>query len=337
VLNRTRSNFTLKRGKHRNEENMFLASQFSDWFNVIVESDLHDANNFCEGLNDGVTLCRLMKMINGSGMKRYHDPPKNVFQSRENLVFFQESCRHLNLPFVFKVSHVTEKQLDPVISCLLGVAKVASEQEGFIVPESIMEKLAALEAAELQAQLELKAEMEAAPPSYAAEHRILKLGVETDGWAKRSPESWFAGSWMEFGLRVLSLDGQDGEREEWTVYRRYSEFACFADFLVKINESFDVSKLPPKTMSFHLTGSLLEGGSPALLERMSGLRVFLVENVLGPFNSVVEKCQVSGYEPTKQEKQILEITMAFLGVTSHWGDFCKSGVAVASAFEKLGA
>ena len=110
---------------------------------------------------------------------------KNAFQGRENIVAFQDACRRLKLPFVLSVGDIKDKRVDAVISCLLGVAKLAAElasvalaslasqtstndhsraltncasncrshpntttatrrgaQEGFDVPDSIMEKLA---------------------------------------------------------------------------------------------------------------------------------------------------------------------------------------------------
>ena len=106
---------------------------------------------FCASLADGVVLCRIAKAIEGSNMKKFNDPVKNEFKKRENLVKFQESCKALGLPFVCRVDHIVNNKLDPVVSCLLGLARVAASQESIILPEAIMEKIEAMEALEATA------------------------------------------------------------------------------------------------------------------------------------------------------------------------------------------
>ena len=80
--------------------------------------------------------------------------------------------------------HVQDKRIDPIISCLLGVAKLAAEQEGFDVPEAIMEKLEAMDMSmEEMAEVVEQAELEV---DYAAMHGITHLEVSNDGWVQRS-------------------------------------------------------------------------------------------------------------------------------------------------------
>ena len=43
---------------------------------------------------------------------------------------------------MLSVSHIKDKRVDAVMSCLLGVAKLAAEQGGLNVPEPVLEKLA---------------------------------------------------------------------------------------------------------------------------------------------------------------------------------------------------
>lgn len=41
------------------------------------------------------------------------------------------------------------------------------------------------------------------PVDYAALHGITHLKISNDGWVQRSPDSWFAMNWMEYGIRVV--------------------------------------------------------------------------------------------------------------------------------------
>lgn len=349
MINRQRSHFTLKRGAHRHEENLFLSEQFAEWLTTTTEIEVNSREAFCESLRDGVVLCRIAKQIEGSGLKRFHDAPvPNEFKRRENIVVFQESCARLGLPFVLRVDHIIKGKLDPVISCLLGLAKVVSVQEGFTLPEPIMEKLAAMEALELdlaaKEALKKKESGEETPPSYAASRGISMLDAQMDGWVQRTPSSWLAGSWMEFGIRVkkLALESDvtkrradSGENEEdatdmeaWTVYRRYTDFVNFATMLVKLADDAGPDKLPPKTFSFHLTGSFLEGGNEALSERMDGLNAYLQiivarlpseESDKGYSSAVTRAAKATSEDDiSSHDVKVLALVRKFLGVEGSW-------------------
>ena len=339
VLNRNRSHFTLKRGAHRHEENLFLSIQFAEWFTQATSHEVGSEEAFCASLKDGVVLCRLVEQIDNSGMKKFHDPPKNEFKKRENLVKFQESCKALNLPFVCRVDHIVKDKLDPVISCLLGLARVAAQQECFTLPEPIMEKIEAMEA--LEAANVVDAD-EAKVLSYAEANKLTFLDINIDGWVQRTPTSWLQGSWMDFGIRVsevsisansaaeaqererTSSDDDEAEVEEtgaWDVYRRYSEFETFASELGALVPSISADLLPGKTYSLHLTGDFLEGGTPALQERMDGLNAFL-QHVAGKqsnadekgYNAAIRRASASSDEPSKEDLAVIACVQKFLGI-----------------------
>ena len=151
---------------------------------------------FCASLADGVVLCRIAKAIEGSNMKKFNDPVKNEFKKRENLVKFQESCKALGLPFVCRVDHIVNNKLDPVVSCLLGLARVAASQESIILPEAIMEKIEAMEALEATALADNVDDSRVA--TYAEANKLTFVNVVIDGWVQRTPMSWLQGSWMDF-------------------------------------------------------------------------------------------------------------------------------------------
>ena len=133
----------MKRGNFRSEENIYLATQFAEWFGHLTGKKVGEGDeSFCESLNDGTVLCKVIQRIEGSEVSKIHDPAGNPFQGRENIGAFQEACHRLELPFVLSVSHIKDKRVDAVISCLLGVAKFAAEQGGLDVPAPILEKLA---------------------------------------------------------------------------------------------------------------------------------------------------------------------------------------------------
>ena len=132
----------MKRGNFRSEENIYLATQFAEWFGHLTGKEIgEDEASFCESLDDGTVLCRVIQRIEGSEVSKTNDPAENAFKGRENIVAFQEACHRLDLPFVLSVSHIKDKRVDAVISCLLGVAKLAAEQEGLNLPEPILETL----------------------------------------------------------------------------------------------------------------------------------------------------------------------------------------------------
>ena len=107
--------FTLKRGDFRHEENIFLATQFAEWFGALTGTAIGGLEeSFCKSLDDGVVLCRVMQHLEGSELRKIHDPVTNPFQGRENIVMFQDACRRLGLPFVFKASHARARQLSRV-------------------------------------------------------------------------------------------------------------------------------------------------------------------------------------------------------------------------------
>jgi len=340
--NRERSNFTLKRGAHRREENLFLSEQFAAWLSDTTKVDVKSRDEFCDSLADGVALCSLMKQLEGSGMKSYHGfPVKNEFKRRENIVRFQESCKRLELPFVCRVDHIIKGTIDPVISCLLGVARVAAEQEGFVLPEPIMEKLEAMEALETQ---EHSAKSDAVL-SYAEAHGIQVVELGIDGWVQRTPSSWIQLSWMDFGIRVnettladrdegkkraSSTDNDDVQIDEtgaWDVYRRYSEFERFYKELSQLVPSVAAASLPGKTFTFHLTGQYVEGGVGALKDRMDGLNAFLEivcgeqkgaqEDKLG-YTACVRRAHESPDAPSEHDLKVIGLVRKFIGAEIGW-------------------
>ena len=75
-----------------------------------------------------------------------------------------------------------------------------------------------------------------------------------------------------------------------------------------------IHPLSSKTYSFHLTGDFLEGGTPALQERMDGLNTFLHDNVQQQYNAAVARAHESENEPSSQDLFIIEKVNAFLGI-----------------------
>ena len=74
---------------------MLLATQFAEWFGTLTGKWIGGTEeSFCKSLEDGVVLCRVVQSIMGSDDQlKIHDPVKNSFEGRENIVTFQESCR----------------------------------------------------------------------------------------------------------------------------------------------------------------------------------------------------------------------------------------------------
>ena len=89
---------------------------------------------FCEDLINGVALCKLMTMIQGSGVSTYHDLPSpkgaplDSFKSRENVRQFLEACTRMKMPVTFGTAELEQKNLFQIASTLLFVVHTATSQ-----------------------------------------------------------------------------------------------------------------------------------------------------------------------------------------------------------------
>merc|ERR1712216_83808 len=202
---------------------------------------------------------------------------------------------------------------------------------------------------------ELQLEM---PVDYAALHDITHLEVSNDGWVQRTPDSWFAMSWMEYGLRVRNMrrgeetskakekaavPSKDGERPHdteadsggYTVYRRYNEFVCLAD-LLSVTTRRAPSYLPPKTMTPHLTGAYMEGGPECLQDRMKGLEEFIREDVIRigqqqGYWGAVQRMMENTDMPDDDDQKTVAVVRRFFGVDDGWEQLVKDGAVVPGA------
>lgn len=133
--------FTVKRGEARAQENAYLSELFCEWFGKLTNKKLR-ADNLLEDLKDGTVLCSVVSRIPGSGLTKYHNPAKNEFQGKENLLIFSKlTTTQLHFPTSCGDRDFDENNLGKVLACLLYVAKVADQSKVLELTESLPEGL----------------------------------------------------------------------------------------------------------------------------------------------------------------------------------------------------
>lgn len=121
--------YTAKRNEFRLEEETFQAWLFSEWFNTVQESEVHE-ESFLFDLSDGVVICRVLTQISASGLKKgdFYDPVKNEFQGMENLRTIRTVAKEkLFFPNVFKDTDFLDNNAPPILSTCFYIAKAASK------------------------------------------------------------------------------------------------------------------------------------------------------------------------------------------------------------------
>lgn len=157
IINRPSGHYSDLRLEHNTSEDLELVDNFAMWLTAITKLPVSPSHEkFCSDLSDGMALCHLMSLLEGSGVRTWHDvrspelATMREFYGRENLVNFQRGCQRLGLPVVFSVSDIKKNRLSTVVSCLVYVAIVAVEQKlrakdkhGSVVsiPDEIMERV----------------------------------------------------------------------------------------------------------------------------------------------------------------------------------------------------
>jgi hypothetical protein len=216
-----RKQTTATRGQFRSEENLFLLEQFNDWFAAACPHHGRAENGggawegvdaFCDELLDGVTLCQLAKQIEGTQLRKYHVRPKGVFHRRENVVFFVKACHRLKVPIVLTISNLEEAEQQPIVACLLTLARIAASQADMAssLPEAIMEKLETEAPPPVVALVDFETveEEEVEDFSFAAIHSVTVLAV-TPGAVPWSTNT--EGGFVQYALSVYILkQAQEG-------------------------------------------------------------------------------------------------------------------------------